>query len=601
MILHCTPPYEQYTPNPALGYLKGFVQAKGIEVKNVYWNLILARKIHEFQRGLEYYAENTRFFPILSALYISRHLLTEDSGDVVTPLDLLYSSVLTKEEISEMIHSVREDIDQHIERNSLQDVSIAGFTLKILQWPMSYYIIGRLKKLNPDIRIVIGGIFNKSQGITFMKTFDQADFAIYGEGEYPLLHLITNLKEGTPLNDVPNLIYRSNSTITATGVQHECPPLDSYPFADHTDYFDTFRKYMGYPQHPVSIPIWGSRSCPWNKCKFCILNEGYHYRMRSPENVVEEIEYQSKKHNIDSFLFVDTEFAGTMKRFKILLKLLIQSSAHHKRKYQFTAEISPLFIDSKTAKLMQFASLHKVQIGFEAMTDPLLDKMQKRQQFVHNIQALKLGSQYGLELHGLNIIREIPTETRADILESCTNLRFLRFFLSRYPLIPGFLKLWKGTPFYKDVGEAERKNWNENPFWAEIVPTYLAPDDNKFEFFGFYKMYHDPQWDTFRNLLRFYIQQNYTYEWVEYPDGSSVEEKGPAVSMYMFDRNETDLLIFCDMIKNFSEIKERFSHLSEENLMKILHNLKDAELLYYDKDLTCVSVLEANKRKILLT
>lgn len=595
MMLHCTLPNEQYIPNPALGYLKGFLEAKGIQVKTVYWNLILEQKIQRFQKGFEHYAEDTRFFRVLSALYVVRHLLT-DSHDAVTPLDFLYSSAFSKEELSEMVESIKEYIDQYIKKNNLHKTDIAGFTLKTLQWPMSVYLIKQLKELNPDIAVVIGGIINKSQGKAFMKMVD-ADYAIWGEGEYPLWYLVTALREGISLQKVPNLIYRDNACVI-TPLQDEYPLLDEYPFADHTDYFEAFQKYMVDPQYPVSIPIWGSRSCPWNKCRFCTLNEEYTYRTRSPENIVEEIVYQSERYNIDEFIFVDTEFAGTKNRFKALLKLLIQMSAARMRKYHFCAEISPLLIDQETAKYMQLASFEKTQIGFEAVTDSLLEKMCKRQKFAHNIQALKLSSQYDLELHGLNVIREIPTETKEDIVESCRNLRFLRFYLHTHPLTPSFLRLYKGAPFYEDVREDERKIWNTNPFWEEVASTGLISDENKFEFLGFCKMHHDPQWDTFETLLKFYIKHDYTYEWIEFLDGSSVEEKEPVKDIYMFDRDETDLLIFCDEIRNFSEIKDRFSHVSEDRLREMLYELKEAGILYYGEGLY-ISVLEADKRKIL--
>jgi len=596
MMLHCTPPNEQYIPNPALGYLKGFLEAKGIHVKTVYWNLILEEKIQQFQKGFEHYAEDTRFFPVLSALYMVKHLL-KDSCDAVTPMDFLYSSAFSKEELSEMVESIKEYINHHIKKNDLHKTDIAGFTLKTLQWPMSVYLIGILRELNPDITIVIGGIINKFQGAAFMKMVD-ADYALWGEGEYPLWHLVTALREGASLKKVPNLIYRDNSALTATALQDEYPPLDQYPFADHSDYFEAFQKFMVDPQYPVSIPIWGSRSCPWNKCRFCTLNEEYTYRTRSPENIVEEIVYQSERYNSDEFIFVDTEFAGTKKRFKALLKLLIQMSAARMRTYHFCAEISPLLIDQETAKYMQLASFEKTQIGFEAVTDSLLEKMCKRQKFAHNIQALKLSSQYDLELHGLNIIREIPTETVEDILESCTNLRFLRFYLKRHPLTPSFLRLYKGAPFYEDVKEDERKIWNKNSFWEEVALTELVSDENKFDFFGFSKMHHNPQWDTFETLLKFYIKHGCTYEWIEFLDGSSVEEKEPVKGIYMFDRDETDLLIFCDEIRNFFEIKDRFPHLSENRLREMLHELKEAGMLYYGEDLY-ISVLEADRRKIL--
>lgn len=353
-------------------------------------------------------------------------------------------------------------------------------------------------------------------------------------------------------------------------------------------------------QSPIMIPIWGSRSCPWNKCRFCVLNEEYSYRTRSPENIVEEIEYQSKKYNIDSFIFVDTELPGNLKRFKTLLKLLIKSAVDREKKYRFYAHLSPIFINPETARYMQLASFGEIQIGFEATTDALLEKMQKRQRFVHNIQALKFGKQYGVNITSLNIIRGIPTEIKEDIVESCFNLKFLRFFLNKYSLTPDTLRLDKGSLFYDDVSEEERENWKNSSFWAEIEPIQLIPESDRFEFFGFGNSSKNHLWGGFERLLNCYSQQNFSYEWVEHPHGSYIVEKGMYHYKYVFDRDETDLLIFCDTVREFSEIKKRFPHQSEDALYEILRNLKEMGILYCDKDFNLtISVVEASERKIL--
>lgn len=615
MILHSTPPSSLHIPNPALGYLKGFLQSKGIHVKNVYWNLVLARSIFKFQRGLKKYSEKKDFFSISPVLYISRQLLTDNPGKSATPLDLLYLSLYSREELAEMIHTIKEEIDRHIYENNLHKTALAGFTVKSYQWLMSYYLTNRLKEMNPDIKIVIGGITGEDQGRAFMKLFNLADYLIWGEGEYPLVHLVKALKEGTPLKDVPNLIYREGTTLV-TEKAHKHSPLDLYPFADHSDYFTAFQNHMTGStlseyikifgkyvpdRYPVVIPILGSRSCKWNRCRFCVLNEEYTYRARSPENIVKEIEYQSERYHIDSFIFVDTEIAGTLKRFKTLLKLLIQSSAEKEKKYRFFAEVSPIFIDNETARYMQLASFTEIQIGFEAMTDSLLEKIDKQHRFAHNLQAVKLGNQNELQISGLNILRELPTETKEDILESCANLKFLRFFLKKYPLTPGFLRLDKGAPFYKDVSEEERKKWRKNPIWEEVNPLHLIPEEDKYEFFGFYKMDHDRAWVDFESLMNFYMKQDRSYQWVDYVSGSFVEEKGLRLYKYIFDRDETDLLIFCDIIKSFSQVKKRFPHLSEDDLCKMLQNLKDVGFIYCDNAMRwVVSVLDAARRKILV-
>ena len=599
MILNCTLPYKKDMPNPALGYLKGFLQSEGIQVETIYWNVILARKIEDLHKRLGRQPDKELFPPEEITLYIFKQLLEKDADNNPSRIGALLSSIFTREELSEVVHSIRGTVDQYIKKNNLHDVPLAGFTLKFFQWWTSFYIICCLKELNQDIKVVVGGIYDESQALAFMKGLTLADFAIYGEGEYPLLHLVKALEEGTDIKKVPQLVYRDNNKLR-TGTSHRhCPPLDSYPFADHTDYFDTLRTFMPIPQSIV-IPVWGSRSCNWNKCKFCVLNRGYQYRTRSPENIVHELEFQSKKHTCNRFMFVDTDVAGNKKRFKTLLKLLVKSVENRGQPYQLFGEISPIFIDSEAAKYMNLVSFAQVQIGFEAVADSLLEKMRKRQRFAHNIQVLKYGIQHGLDIGGLNIIKGIPTETTEDLLESITNLKFLRFLFSKYHLNPIPLVLFKGSPFYDEMSEEDRESWKEDLYWSEIAPTRLVSESDRFELFGFRsdRFSHHLLWRRFEILLNFYAQQNCSYEWREHDNGSFVEEKGIRFGKYALNRDETDILIYCDTIKTFSEVKKRFSHLSEGNILGMMGNLKDAGLLYYDKNLrTIISVLEATWRK----
>jgi radical SAM superfamily enzyme YgiQ (UPF0313 family) len=611
MILNCTPPYGQHISNPALAYLKGFLEFHDIEAKNVYWNLVLAEIILKLRTGMELYTENEDYRSIYAAIYLSRQLLKSCQKE--TPLDTLYSIRYSREEIGEMAHKTEEYIDEYIRKNRLHEASLAGFTLKTHQWLLGYYLVSRFKTLNPSIPIVLGGIASEEQARTFMRLFTFADFAIWGEGEYPLLYLAQALEEGD-VERVPNLVYRDNGKISFTHIMNETPHLDEYPFANHSDYIQAFKSHMkgdslsAYmnavgrrfgDKFPAALTIWGSRSCPWNKCKFCALNENYTYRVRSPENIVKEIEYQSQAHGINTFIFVDTELPGNLKRFKTLLKLIMQSSATYEKKYYFCAEISPAFVDEETAKYMHLVSFNEIQVGFEAMTDTLLRKMEKRHRFAHNLQALKLGNMYGLQMIGLNIIKQIPGETKEDILESCRNVKFLRFFLSKYSLNPRSLRLEKGSPFYEEVKE-ERNEWVDSPIWTEVEPLDLVKWEERYDFFGFYKPFQDLLWIDCENIIKFFTKQNCSYEWIEYKAGSFVEERGLRLCRYTFDRDETDLLLFCDTIKSYLEVKERFSHLSEEKLHEMLYDMREAGFIYYDEELKwIISVVEAGKRKIL--
>ena len=145
--------------------------------------------------------------------------------------------------------------------------------------------------------------------------------------------------------------------------------------------------------------------------------------------------------------------------------------------------------------------------------------------------------------------------------------------------------------------EEERKLWRYHRFWEEIAPLNVIPEEDRFEFFGFFKNKPDFVWDDFESVRRALEEQNRSYTWIEYEDGSFVEEKGPGIYKYVLDRDETDILVFCDLIKSFSEVKKQFSHINEDNLRELLSNLKDFGLIYYDKNmLTIISVLEACRR-----
>jgi len=248
---------------------------------------------------------------------------------------------------------------------------------------------------------------------------------------------------------------------------------------------------------------------------------------------------------------------------------------------------------------MELTSFTTIQVGFEAVTDSLLEKMQKRHRFAHNIQAVKLGSRYNLNIAGLNVIRAIPTETKEDILESSENLKFLRFLLNTYTLNPTLLELYKGAPFYTEMPEDERKTWNYHWHWVEIDSVGSIPEEDRFEFLGFIKEESPSHlWDSFETVMRSYAQQNRSYKWIEYLDCSLVEEQGPKTYRWVLDRDETDILIFCDVVKSFSQLKEKLPHVSEEKLREILWSLKDFGLIYYDKDMhTIISILDVHEKK----
>jgi len=608
--LHCALPYTPLIPNAALGYLKGYLSKnKKDTIRNFYWNLF-PKEINEEFNSLVYdlmklYNVSYSFFVILYAtLAISKNLYSIEKNIEFSSLDAIYNSqIFYKHDIKKITKNIKSYIHTEIEQESLANVDIAGFAMKTNQWLFNYYIMKKLKKENPEIKLVLGGLQTEEEGLQYMRIFKEADFAIWGEGEIPFTRLIQQFDDLKNYRSIPNLIIRNDKNIYSTSQisESELPDFNKYPFPDHSDYINTINK-LDIHQN-FKFPIQGTRSCLWNKCKFCVLSEGIPYRERSPENIVKEIEYQSKKYDIDGFMFIDEDIGRkNNNEFIDLLHLLIKSSNQRKKPYHIVGEISPIRLNAYSIKLMKKISFDSVQIGFEAMTDNLLKKMLKKQSFAHNIQALKFAEEQNFDLTGLNVIRGIPTETEEDVFESIENLKFLRFYLHKFPIFEARLGLYYGSTFYDEISPSEvEKYWNYSPLYPDIAKFKFMNNTNKRDFLfrttGFSKgLTYSNEWAIFVKILKKYSSEIFKYKWMAFPNGSSVIIENEGEYQYKLDKIETEVLIYCNMTKTYTDLKNQFKNLKEEQLLEILYSLKDIGLIYFnDKSIRfIISIINKN-------
>ncbi len=594
--LHANIPHDIDKPNAALGYLKSFLSPEKIHITNIYWYLMPREIIDLISVTLaslqSTYIHTSHLTPLFTA-YISRFFYKvepEKVEHVPTIVDSIFSSYTSLERIENAAQMFKDFIDYSIENDNMADVDIAGFTVKMYQWFINKYIWSELKELNPNITIVVGGLNGRSEAVSFLKAFKDVDCAIWGEGELPLRELIRHHHDS--LDEVPHLCYRekNTNTIRTTNVSDE--NILVYPFADHSDYFDQLKRFdlTLSPQ----IPVFSTRFCRWNRCKFCNLHKGGTYYERPVTDIVEEIEYQSKKYDTDRFLFPDSDIKRRKNEdFELLLRNLLKSAVERKVPYDITAEISPLKLERTHIEMMSNIRI-SVQIGFEALTDSILKRMDKMHRFAENIQALKFGNDYEMVMGGLNVLRSLPGECEEDVIESIENMKFLRFFLRKYNLTPSELTLYRGAPYYEEIPSEEReKRWLTNFLYTEMNRLNLIKEEDRWNFFGFraHDLKHHLLWDQFADLLDRFQSNEISYVWREFPDGSSLVEEHNAVSgdqMYLLDEKETRIMKFCDSITHIDELKHEFPHVDVED---IITQMKGEHLLYVDERGRLISIL----------
>ena len=601
--LHANFPYKMEIPNAALGYLKSALSEEKVAVTNIYWNLP-PREIGESMLAFlsKFKEKRVDIFdpPTLLIVYLSRFFFTPHERIRVQPtlVETLFESRASSEELRKLAQALREYVDYSIENENMADVDVAGFTVNFYQWILNSYIWSRLKKLNPNITVVAGGLSTQDDAEAFMRKFPAVDFFVWGEGEIPLRELVRRIGDRQSLREVPHLVYRERGSLKSTDVRGD-HPSKAPSFADHTEYFERLRQ-IGLTIFP-RIPILSVWSCRWNQCKFCGVNKGAQYYEKPVDDTINEIEYQSEKYAIDRFIFLDTDFGRkNIKDFEGLLKGLLNSVDRRKSRYDIWATISPTLLTRKYVQMMIKIRIG-VQIGFEAVTDTLLKKMNKMHRFAENIQALKFGKDYNLNISGLNIIRNLPEEREEDVLESMGNLDYLRFVLPHYDFTPSELTLYKGTEYYEMTPSHEReKRWVKNILYDKIQEIGLIKEEDRWDFFGFRArdLKHHFQWNQFLDRLKQVQQSEIFYFWTEFRDRSSLVEEYNHITKYkryLLSDVETDILKFCDSIKQFKQLKEEFPSIPEHELEEAVSQLGSENLLYVDREKRhLISVLSAN-------
>ena len=106
----------------------------------------------------------------------------------------------------------------------------------------------------PDLPVVIGGMTSEAEARTFMKIFPYADFAVWGEGEIPLLSLLGQLEKKSPsLDTVPRLLYRcGNDLLRGTSTPEEVGDLAEDVYSDFFTVLSKLPAASGLPDIQIS-------------------------------------------------------------------------------------------------------------------------------------------------------------------------------------------------------------------------------------------------------------------------------------------------------------------------------------------------------------
>jgi len=300
-------------------------------------------------------------------------------------------------------------------------------------------------------------------------------FDIIARGEYEFT--VKELAQGKKLPKILGISYRQNGKLKNNKPRPLIHDLDALPFpARH--FLPNEEYYSAIYRNPFTFILAG-RGCPFH-CIFCSLPQvmsGRGYRMRSPENVVKELEQIRKElPQLKSVLFNDDTLNVNKKHLKELCNLMIK----RKISLPWACYSRVDTIDEESARIMKKAGCFLVKIGFESGNDQILTNMKKGTTTAQARKATKIFKDAGIQIHG-TFVFGMPGETKETMQQTINfakelDIDFVQFSVAQpYP----------GTEFYNYLAKNRLLKFTD---WEEylddegcITPIFEYPNLKKEE------------------------------------------------------------------------------------------------------------------------
>lgn len=283
-----------------------------------------------------------------------------------------------------------ERIDQAI-RDFKPDV--VGFYIMTWTFRQASRIARRIKQFNRDIKTVIGGP-NVSSFPRLSLQHDEFDFAVMGEGEITMVELLEALETGGKLDKIKGLIFKKDGRIIVNKVRPQIENLDKIPFPAWDllpikCYYDVFTRRRKF------ATMIASRGCPFN-CTFCDRKNrlGKKWRVRSPKNVVREMELLNSQYGIKEIMFFDDNF--TLDK-----KWIYQLCDNIRRKrlsviWECRSRVD--MVDKSLLKEMKNAGCYRIRYGMESGDDEILKVLKKGITVSQIRECARLSKEAGIEV-----------------------------------------------------------------------------------------------------------------------------------------------------------------------------------------------------------
>lgn len=360
---------------------------------------------------------------------------------------------------------------------------IIGISMPTCSYNSALKVAEIAKNVNENITVIVGGPHPTALPKEVI-TEPHIDVAIRGEGEHTMLELLKNKNK---LKKINGITYKRKNRVFHNPSCKLQKNLDLLPFPAKDlliNRKDASPIIMGM--------IMGSRGCPY-RCNFCgsHMMWGRRIRFRSPQNVIDEIEYVRNVFGIRSFTFADDTFTFNKKWCIEICKLI------RKRKLDITWVCNTRLdtLDEEILREMRLAGSDKISVGVESGSQEILNAMGRNITLEEMKKGIKKIRKFEFLLH-ITAMVGYPGETNKTInatkkfIKKINPDTFFIFIATPYP----------GTKLY-EIAEKENlllhKNWSEYTTLSPIIKLNTMNNKTLISYYNELLNYQYEKWGEF--------------------------------------------------------------------------------------------------------
>jgi anaerobic magnesium-protoporphyrin IX monomethyl ester cyclase len=427
--------------------------------------------------------------PPLGILELAAYLESQDKNVEIEVLDCQAGKLGWKE------------LERHIE-SSNPDI-VAPSALATCNAYTVVRAVETAKKVNPNIKTVVGGQHFTATAQESLETYPEIDIIVCGEGEQTFTELVQELKKNKPsLSKIKGLSFRQNGKIIHNPPRPLIENLDALPLPGYHFVREHMSKYhftmmAGTKNYAL---IEGSRGCP-HKCTFCSQWKHWQgtWRRKSAKRIADEFEYCYNEFG-SKFLWLTDDNFGLGKHASDLCDEIIKRGISEDIMWFMQVRCDDIINHQNILPKMRKAGNRWMLVGIESGSEDTLKRFHKKITPEDAKQAIKLLKENDIFAQATLIIGE-----RKDSAKSIAKLREFVNHLDPDLAIFMILTPFPGTDLYET---AKQNGWIEDTNWANydmahaVMPTEtLSREEVQEELYKCYRSFYGSASRRFKGLF----------------------------------------------------------------------------------------------------